>query len=58
MNQQFEMNTILTFMKTCPFCGSHPKSASGYNIGKVYCSNDNCNLSNLYFFPHEWDKRS
>lgn len=48
---------ILIEMIGCPFCASYPKHAGGYDFGKVYCSNENCKISHICFYPDEWNTR-
>lgn len=49
---------IATSLISCPFCGYHPIVAAGYQFGKVHCSNDDCKIFNVYFYPDQWSKRT
>ena len=49
---------ILETFEICPFCGNFPKVSGGYNFGKVNCSNDNCKIHNIFFYPNQWNSRA
>ena len=48
----------MTGPKTCPFCGSSHRKLMGYDYHKIGCSNVDCKIYKVAFFPEEWNTRA